>query len=171
MKKKGTKTTEKSISENEHNELELIIVPILLGLLGIAFFAWYVGFGVGENVRTLTGSDNVVVETPTDTVNLEVDDVVGRDKEILGLTIDTVNGKFFTHPKTKKTLYILKSGVCEGECLAKWEPYMADKTLKGESISTIGGQYTWKGSLLYTFKDDKRGDILGNGNGWVIARP
>jgi len=159
-----------------HSELELTFVLILIGLLGIAFLAWYVGSDGGA-VKERLGLDSGVVttvETPIPT-----DHVTGDSENIdfLGLVTDEFIGPYFTHPDSSKTLYT-SDGDCTGDCLDMWTVYGGDAWTDGDfdtiTRSDSKSQYTWLGKGLYTFNDDVRpGDVLGDGysEGFMIARP
>ena len=158
-----------------HSEFELTFVLILIGLLGIAFLALYVGYGdsIKKRLSLVESQVDGVVEV------INPDDVVGRDPDALGLRIDVNIGKFFTHPDTEATLYVT-SGECSGECLNAWIPYISNgKIESGGDLTAIKRsdtkeyQYAWKGQLLYTYVNDSGRSMLGDGTGgvWSIARP
>jgi predicted lipoprotein with Yx(FWY)xxD motif len=80
-----------------------------------------------------------------------------------------------------RALYYVSKGSCRGSCLSVWPPLMmpAGKT-KPKGVSCLGTarfgphhrlQVTYHGRRLYTFVDDTRGSIRGNGvSGFKVAK-
>ena len=111
---------------------------------------------------------------------VDVTKVEGRDPDVLGLTVDSILGRYFTDRESGKTLYVNTSGEgCVESCLDDWAPYLASESLEeggilGTTEMEDGSlQYTWNGLGLYTYNEDAEETLLGDGyNGtWEIARP
>ena len=159
-----------------HKEHELVFVLIMVGLLGIGLFFVFIYFGSSNHfVPSSTPSAN---ETMT---SFNYSDVEGRNQNTLGLAIGKDIGRYYTHPESTMTLYVLTTGECSGECLSTWQPYLsnnvgADDPLLGVVVRSDTGesQYTLNGRGLYTYNQDQfPGDIMGSGvnDVWQIARP
>jgi|ETN02SMinimDraft_4_1059925.scaffolds.fasta_scaffold171545_1 hypothetical protein len=165
---------ENTLTKNTKPGLYIIIALVTIVFASLLLWVVFGYFG--------GTTDDELIVTPSSEQRLFVnpDDVVGRDSEILGLRIDTIVGKFFTHPETRKTLYVKEGEECTGECLDLFEPLLAEgKYDNDEGLTAIkrtdklGYQYAWNGQALYTFKEDNEGGVLADGypGGWRIARP
>lgn len=106
--------------------------------------------------------------------------VEGRDPDVLGLTIDTLIGRYFTERESGKALYVNTSGEeCADNCLNDWAPYITTEAMpEGSLLGTVEKedgtlQYTWNGLGLYTYNEDNVDTLLGDGyeGTWEIARP
>ena len=98
-------------------------------------------------------------------------------------TMDSSAGKIYTDANGM-TLYTFDKDAagksnCEGDCAAKWPPFMAAADAKPEGEWTIvdrsDGSKMWayEGKPLYTYVDDKKaGDVTGDGKGgvWHVAK-
>ena len=73
---------------------------------------------------------------------------------------------------------------CTGDCLTAWPPLVLAKgqaaALGGAGVSGLGTvrgpsglQVTWHGKALYTFVEDTKGTVMGQGIGhvWFVAQP
>ena len=156
-----------------HSEFELTFVLILIGLLGIAFLAWYIGFGgIFNGHRELSNEEMT---------SANYSDVPGRNIEVLALGIHPEKGRYYAHPDTGVTLYINTVQECEEACLEMWKPYLAPEASTTDAIlgttykeDADQTQYTLNSYGLYTYKlDTKPGQTLGEGidGVWWLARP
>jgi predicted lipoprotein with Yx(FWY)xxD motif len=93
-------------------------------------------------------------------------------------TMESSAGKIYTDAKGM-TLYTFDKDAagksnCDGDCAAKWPPFMAAKKAKASGdwsiVKRSDGSMMWayEGKPLYTYVDDKKaGDVTGDGKGGV----
>ncbi len=89
-------------------------------------------------------------------------------------------GKMLAAKHDNRSLYILPSGHCRGDCLTIWPPLVLPKgsTVVPTGVKCIGTakfahlrQITYRGHRLYKFEDDSGAAVTGNGlDGFVVAK-
>ena len=121
--------------------------------------------GAGKAVTKATAATKVVV----DEVSVAKYGKVLVDQKGLALYYDTAN----------KPMHF----ACTGDCLTAWPPLVLAKSqsaaLAGTGVTGLGTvrapsglQVTWKGNPLYTFAEDTKGTVMGQGIGhiWFVAQ-
>lgn len=122
--------------------------------------------GTGRADTKVTASTKVAV----DEVSVATLGKVLVDQKGLALYFDTAN----------KPMHF----ACTGDCLAAWPPLVVAKgqtaALAGKGVTGLGTvrgpsglQVTWEGKALYTFAEDTKGTVTGQGIGhvWFVAQP
>ncbi|MCE4601539.1 MAG: hypothetical protein F7C38_08330 [Desulfurococcales archaeon] len=158
----------------------LFIIGLLIGV-GIGYLLYY-GKGVQATTETTT-----VTKTMTETTTKTQTKLV-KENYTIRLAYDPSVGLYLTDSKGM-TLYIFAkdvngSSTCYGECAKKWPVFYVDEIkpspgLDPKDFSIITRkdgtkQVAYKGwPLYYFFKDEKPGDIKGDGvkNVWYVAKP
>ena len=89
-------------------------------------------------------------------------------------------GKMLAAKHDNRSLYILPSGHCRGDCLTIWPPLLLPKgsTAVPAGVKCLGTakfahlrQITYRGHRLYKFEDDSGSSVTGNGlDGFVVAK-
>lgn len=89
-------------------------------------------------------------------------------------------GKMLAAKHDNRSLYILTSGTCRGDCLTVWPPLVLPKGSKSvpTGVKCLGTakfaklrQITYRGHRLYKFEDDSGTAVTGNGlEGFVVAK-
>jgi predicted lipoprotein with Yx(FWY)xxD motif len=140
------------------------------GALGLAALAVMGGpasaTAVGKASTKATTATKVVV----DEVSVAKYGKVLVDQKGLALYYDTAN----------KPMHF----ACTGGCLTAWPPLVLSKgqtaALAGTGVTGLGTvrgpsglQVTWQGKALYTFAEDTKGTVTGQGIGhvWFVAQP
>jgi predicted lipoprotein with Yx(FWY)xxD motif len=121
--------------------------------------------GAGKAVTKATTATKVVV----DEVSVAKYGKVLADQKGLALYYDTAN----------KPMHF----ACTGDCLTAWPPLVLAKgqtaALAGTGVTGLGTvrgpsglQVTWQGKALYTFAEDTKGTVTGQGIGhvWFVAQ-
>jgi predicted lipoprotein with Yx(FWY)xxD motif len=121
--------------------------------------------GAGKAVTKATTATKVVV----DEVSVAKYGKVLADQKGLALYYDTAN----------KPMHF----ACAGDCLTAWPPVVLAKgqtaALAGAGVTGLGTvrgpsglQVTWKGNPLYTFVEDTKGTVTGQGIGhvWFVTQ-
>lgn len=122
--------------------------------------------GTGRADTKATASTKVAV----DEVSVAKFGKVLVDQKGLALYYDTAN----------KPMHF----ACTGDCLTAWPPLVVAKgqaaALAGKGVTGLGTvrgpsglQVTWQGKALYTFAEDTKGTVTGQGIGhvWFVAQP
>ncbi len=156
------------------------VIVVSVGVICLAVIIWFA-------FTIWTGTEEVEVQQPVDqqqaaeeqeyldqqrAAEEEKNSELGY-KNALRFTASENNKFVYSHPDSGKTLYYLKEGLCESDCLDSWEPYMAAEEAEEDFVSMIDGQYALNGDLLYMYKNEEPGDISGGdySNNWLVAKP
>jgi predicted lipoprotein with Yx(FWY)xxD motif len=128
--------------------------------------------GAGKAVTKATATTKAATTTKVmvDEVTVAKYGKVLIDQKGLALYYDTAN----------KPMHF----ACTGDCLTAWPPLVLTKgqsaALAGTGVTGLGTvrgpsglQVTWKGNPLYTFVEDMKGTVTGQGVGhiWFVAQP